>query len=145
MLGVSLVARRSGPVRLAQRRMWTALAGAGVVVAGQLVDAFALRPYLPAWWFSLALAAAAASVAALAASARALRAAGQFAAPETRALRPLPGPLQAGAAAAAVAAVCVGSAYAENSWAEGLSRGVLEAIAIGICFLALGRRLGLRA
>jgi nucleotide-binding universal stress UspA family protein len=124
--------------------MRTALAGGWIVVAGQLVDAFALRPLLPAWWFALALAATAASAAALAASARALRAAEQIAVLETRAFTPLPGTLLVGFAAVAVTAMCIGSAFAEHSWADGLSRGAFEALAIGACFVGLGRRLGLR-
>lgn len=144
VLGVSLVASRGGAVRLAQRRMRVALAGGWVVVGGELVDAVALRPLLPAWWFALALGAAAASAVALAASGRALHAAEQIALPHARAVTPLPGPLLAGVAAAAVTAMCVGSAYAEHSWAEGLTRAVFEAVAIGVCFVALGRRLGLR-
>jgi hypothetical protein len=115
-----------------------------VVVAGQLVDAFALRPFLPAWWFALSLAATAASAAALAASVRGLRSAEQIAVVEALAPTPLPGPFLACVAAAAVAAMSVGSAYAEHSWAEGLSRGFFEAFAIGACFVTLGRRLGLR-
>jgi hypothetical protein len=40
--------------------------------------------------------------------------------------------------------VAVGSAFAERSWVEGLTRGVFEAVAFATCFLVLGRRLGIR-
>ena len=56
----------------------------------------------------------------------------------------LPAPLLAGVAVAAVVAMTLGSAVAERSFAEGLTRGVIEAVAIGTCFLLLARRLGLR-
>ena len=145
VLGVSLAARRSGAVRLAQRRMRTALAACTVVVAGQLVDAFALRPYLPTWWFGVALAAAGASAASLAAAARSVGAASRFAVPAQPTFAPLPGALLVVTGVWAVGAMCLGSAVVEHSWAEGLTRGAFEAVAIGACFLALGRRLGLRA
>ena len=46
--------------------------------------------------------------------------------------------------ATAVGVMIVGSAFAEHSWVEGLSRGVLESIGFVICFAAFGRRLGIR-
>jgi len=144
MLGVSLVARRSDAVRLAQRRMRTALVACAVVVAGQLVDAFALRPFLPTWWFVVALASVGASAAALASSARSVGAASRFALPAEPAFAPLPGALLVATGIFAVSLMCLGSAAVEHSWAEGLTRGAVEAAASGGCFLALGRRLALR-
>jgi hypothetical protein len=143
VLGVSLAVRRSGATRVAQRRMGVALGACSLVVVGQLVDAFSLRPYLSTWWFLLALAASATSAAALAACAGSVRAASNLTVAE-RGFRPLPGALLVGVGAAAVGAMCVGSAVVERSWAEGLSRGAIEAAAIGGCYAVLGRRLGLR-
>jgi hypothetical protein len=146
VLGASLVARKPTAVRLAQRRMALALAGGGVAVAGQVVDAIALRPLLPVWWFVVALTAAAVPGLALAGSARALRSAASLSARgAVEPIRPLPGTLLVVVAVAAVVAMCFGSAYAEHSWAEGITRAAFEAAAIGACFLAFGRFLGLRA
>jgi hypothetical protein len=143
VLGASLAVRRSAAVRLAQRRMRIALAACLLVVAGELVDAVALRPIVAGWWFVLALVAACGSGVALAWCLRSMHAASRLVVAET-AIRPLPGSLLVAVAVSAALAMCVGSAVVEHSWVEGVWRGGIEAVAIAGCFLALGRRLGLR-
>jgi hypothetical protein len=148
VLGVWPIARAKPALRLVQRRMMLAVAAGGLAVVGEAVDAIAMRPLLPGWWFALAATAAVVPALALAVSARALRSAATLtpaAAESPSECRPLPSALLVGVAVAAVVAMCVGSAYAEHSWSEGLSRGVLEAAAIGGCFVAFGRFLGLRS
>jgi hypothetical protein len=44
----------------------------------------------------------------------------------------------------AVCLVAVGSTIAEHSPAEGITRGVFEAVAFAACFVVIGRRLGIR-
>jgi hypothetical protein len=144
VLGAALLIRRSGDLRLIQRRMKVALGAGGIVIAGQVMQAFALQPALPAWWFALALTSAVAPATALGASAVVLRGASLLTPREPPASPGWPWSLVLAVAAAAVAAMCVGSAYAEHSWAEGLARSGFEAAAIGVCYAAFGRYLGIR-
>jgi len=130
---------RGTHVRAVQRRVLAALVAGALVVAGETTDLALTRS--PAWWYALALVPAIG----LARSAVALREADAItprAAPVGGGF-PRPAVIAIGAAAALL--VAVGSAFAEHSWAEGLTRGAFEAIAFAICFLALGRGLGIRA
>lgn len=145
MLGASLWLRRPDEVWLVQRRMTVALLAAWVVVAADGVDAVALRPSMPGWWFALALTATLASAAALSVAAHALRLATVLT--PLRLRRPAAGwdvPSVVGIGLAAVVAMTVGSAFAERSWFEGAFRGGFELLAFGAGFLAFGRMLGLR-
>jgi hypothetical protein len=142
---VPVVLGRSDPASLllVQRRLGVAFASVSVVIAGELVSTIAQRPLLAAWLFAFSTAAALAPLPLLAPAARTLRVAGGLT-PGVPARSALPAPLLAGVAVAAVVAMTLGSAVAERSFAEGLTRGVIEAVAIGTCFLLLARRLGLR-
>jgi hypothetical protein len=144
VLGAWLLLRRSGELRLIQRRMRLAIGAGGLVLAGQVLQAFALQPALPTWWFVVALTSVAAPVTGLGASAVVLRGASLLTPPVAPATRAWPWQFVGGVTAAAVAFMCVGSAYAEHSWAEGLTRGGFEAAAIGVCYAAFGRYLGIR-
>ena len=129
---------------LAQRRLAVALVSASVVIAGELAQTIAQRPLLPDWLFVVSAAAALAPLPVLVPAARMLRVAGGIT-PAVPVRSSFPAPLVAGVALAAVAAMTVGSAVAERSLVEGLSRGAIEALAIAGCFALLARRLGLRA
>jgi hypothetical protein len=154
--GVLALTRRpegTAEAALVQRRAAIALlAGAGVVV-GEVMQATALESYIHGWWYALALAGAGASLLALGVCALWLRSA--------RAVTPSGGPVpglacdlpgQLGSHAAAFAAltgvavvllVGVGSVFAENSVAEGATRGLLEAVAFAGCYLLLRRPLAI--
>jgi hypothetical protein len=128
---------------LAQRRLAVAFASVFVVIGGELAQTIAQRPELSGWLVGVSAAAALAPLSLLVPAARTLRAARGLT-PHVPVEASLPAPLLAGVAVAAVAAMAVGSAVAERSLAEGLSRGVIEALAIAGCFALLARRLGLR-
>jgi hypothetical protein len=156
--GVLAVARHpydAAEARLVQRRNGVALAAGATVAAAQIVQTVALEPLRPAWWFALALASGTAALVALGGSAvalagaRAVTAGGDGDAPGLVAdlpplLRRHARAVAPAAGIAAVAAMAVGSAIAEHSLLEGLTRGVLEGIAFVAAFVALGRLLGLR-
>jgi len=132
-----------GELCLVQRRIGVALAAGGLVLAGELVQAVALQPSLPAWWFALSLAAV--SVPALALGGAALRLHAAVAlTPDASTGRAVPATLVYAIGAGAVLLMAVGSTIAERSWIEGAWRGMIEAVAFTLCFLALGRRLGIR-
>ena len=80
----------------------------------------------------------------LAVSARELRLASGMTAPADTAARGFRAREASAVGVLAVTAMVVGSAVAEHSWVEGVSRGALEALAFAAGFLVLGRRLGLR-
>ncbi len=145
VLGAVLWLRRPGELWLVQRRMAVALGAAWVVVIADGVDAVALRPGMPGWWFAFAGSAALASAVALAAAVQTLR--GATALTPVRLSRP-PGGWDAtwvlAVWCAAVATMALGSAVAERSWIEGAFRGGFELVAFGAGFLAFGRLLGLR-
>lgn len=125
-----------------QRRLLLALGAGGLVLAGEGVDAAVVST--PLWWYAVAAPALLVPAAGLLRSGLALREAG--------AITPLPEavpvsftrPAVAAIGAGAALLVTVGSAFAERSWTEGVNRGVLEAVAFVVCFIALGRRLGIR-
>jgi hypothetical protein len=134
--------RRQG-LRLAQRRLSVALWAALAVTMAELVQAVALASYVPRWLTVLMLAAAVVPALLLAASVRSVHRAARLTADAV--FRPAIPPGVLGAVAVlAVALMTVGGAVAERSWQEGLTRGVLEAAGIGICFAAFARRLALR-
>jgi len=145
VLGAALWLRRPDELRLVQRRMAVALAAAWVVVIADGVDAVALRPGMPGWWFAFACSATVASAVALVGAVQTLR----------RATALTPVRLERAAVGweaswvlavwvAAVAAMALGSAVAERSWVEGAFRGGFELVALGAGFLFFGRLLGLR-
>jgi hypothetical protein len=123
---------------IVQRRILVALAAGALVIAGESAD-LAVAPSAT-WWYALAVLPAIG----LARSGVALR--------EATALTPAAGSgrvaftrsAAVAIGAAATLLVAVGSAFAESSWVEGLTRGVFEAVAFAVCFLVLGRRLGIR-
>ena len=132
-------------LRLVQRRTSVALAAGGVALVAHAVQAVAVQPFMSTLWVAFAIPAFLIPVAALGVAGKALRGAIAL----TPAVEPLRRPFPrrevviVGAAAAAV--MIVGSAFAEHSWAEGVSRGVLESIAFAVCFVVFGRPLGIRA
>jgi hypothetical protein len=145
VLGAALWLRRPGELWLVQRRMAVALAAAWVVVIADGVDAVALRPGMPGWWFAFTGSATVASALALAGAAQTLRRATVLT--PVRLRRPAAGWDATWVLAvwcAAVAAMALGSAVAERSWVEGTFRGGFELVAFGAGFLAFGRLLGLR-
>jgi hypothetical protein len=129
---------------LVQRRLLVALAAGAVVVCGEGVDVAVLQPVLPAWWLPLALPATLVPAAGLAGAGVSLRTAAALTPAPAAPARPFTRGAVLSIGAASVALMVVGSAIAEHSWAEGLSRGVAEAVAFAVGFLALGRFLGVR-
>lgn len=147
ILALWRVLRRPAAVeelRLVQRRLGIALAAGGVVLAGQAVQAAALQPLLPTWWFALAIPAVFVPGLALGGAAYGLREAVAITPSVDPAPRGFPMPLVLAIGVGAVVLIAVGSTFTEHSLAEGLSRGVLEAVAFAACFVVLGRRLGIR-
>ena len=138
--------RPSAPadLRLVQRPLGTALAAGGVVLAGETVQAVALQPSLPAWWLALALGAVAVPALALGGAAHGLREAVALTPPVAVSPGGFPLPLVVAIGSVAVGLMGVGSALAEHSLTEGISRAVLEAVAFTACFAVFGRRLGIR-
>lgn len=129
------VVRGTAPA-VVQRRVLVALAGGALVFAAEAVDAVAQQR----WIVLLALA----PVPLLAASALHLRTAVALTPARTVGARGF-SPIEAAAVGVAIVALMVlGSAVAEHSWVEGISRGVLEALAFAAGFLVLGRSLGIR-
>ena len=130
-------------LRLAQRRTGVALGAGALVVAGEVTQAIALAPALPAWWLALALCAAATPALALGGAAQRVRAAAAIT-PDVRTSRAFPAGLVLAVGAGAVLCMGLGSAIVEHTWIEGAWRGMIELVAFTVCFLALGRRLGIR-
>jgi hypothetical protein len=146
LLALWRVLRRAtvGDLRLVQRRVGLALAGGVVVLAGQGVQAAALQPLQPTWWLFVAVLALAVPALALGVAANELRGAVAVTMAVQPARRAFPRPLVVGLGVGVVAFVCVGSAFVEHSWNEGLARGAVEAVAFAGCFAAFGRYVGLR-
>jgi hypothetical protein len=146
VLALSRVLRRTtaGDLRLVQRRVGLALAGGAVVLAGQGVQAAALQPLQPTWWLFVAVTALAVPAFALGVTAHELRSAVAVTMTVQPARRAFPRPLVVALGLGVVALVCIGSAFAEHSWNEGLTRGAFEAVAFAGCFAAFGRYVGLR-
>jgi hypothetical protein len=131
-------------LRLIQRRLGVALAAGGVVLVGETVQAAALQPLLPTWWFALAIPAVLVPGLALGGAAHGLRDAVALTPSVEPAPRGFPMSLVLAIGAGAVCLIAVGSTITEHSLAEGVTRGVLEAVAFAACFAVLGRRLGIR-
>jgi hypothetical protein len=131
-------------LRLVQRRLSVALVAGGGVLAGELVQAVALEPALPAWWLGLALTAVLVPAVALGGAAQRLRQAVAITPVVQSRPRAFPAPLVVAIGVGAVLLMAVGSTLAERSWIEGTWRGGIEAVAFVLCFFALGRRLGIR-
>ena len=144
-------------VALLRRRAGVAL-GAGVGVAGgltiYLVNFVGVQP---AWWLGLGGGLAACAMVALAVAWRALQRSAQTVSAvvgpagdlydDIPPLRPLRGhPLWLGAALTLVSGLgmTLVAWHAEHSLAEGLQRGVLEALGFAVCFAALSRAVGAR-
>ncbi len=142
---VPLVLGRTDPASLlvVQRRLGIALVSAFVVIAAELAQTVAQRPFLPGWLFAVSALAAVAPLPVLLPAGRTLRAASRLT-PVVPVRGMFPTALLVGVAFAAVAAMTLGSAVVERSAAEGASRGAIEALAIAVCFVLLARRLGLR-
>ena len=131
-------------LRLVQRRLAVALAGGAVVVVGHAVQTAALEPRLSTWWLLASLPALALPALALGGVTHGLRGAAALTVGVQPARRGFPLPVAVAIGSAAAVLVTVGSAFAEHSWDEGLTRGGLEAIAFASCFAALGRYVGVR-
>lgn len=127
---------RGTALGLVQRRVVVALAAGAVVLGGELVDVLSTR----AWWYALAMTPAPA----LAGSAHAVREAAAITRTGGGVGLAFTRSFVAAIGVAAALLVTVGSAIAERSWVEGSTRGAFEAVAFTVCFLALGRRLGIR-
>jgi hypothetical protein len=129
-------ALRGAAPAVVQRRVLVALGGGVLVLAGELGDAVAQqRPIV-----LLALA----PLPILLASAAELKVAVDLTPQRSASTRGFTKLEVASVGLAAFALVTVGSAFAEHSWNEGITRGVLELAAFAACFLVLGRRLGIR-
>ena len=135
-------AHRGTTAAVVQRRSAVALAAGALVVVGEAVDASLVSA--PVWWYLLAVPALGLPALALAAAGASLRTVSAFTpGGGTGAVRFARNDVVA-VGAAAVVLVVVGSAFAEHSWNEGLTRGAFEAVAFVGCFVALGRGLGIR-
>jgi hypothetical protein len=134
----------AGDLRLAQRRVGLGLVGGGVVLAGQAVQAGAMQPLQPTWWLFVAVPALVVPALALGGAAHELRRAVAISMSVRPARRAFPRPFVVALGVGAVAIVSIGSAFAEHSWNEGLTRGAFEAVAFAGCFAAFGRYVGIR-
>ena len=132
-------------LRLVQRRTSVALAAGGVALGAHAIQAVAVQPFMSTLWVAFAVVATLVPAVALGVAAQGLRGAITLT-PAVEPLRP-PFPRQSVlvVGVTAAAAMVVGSAFVERSWAEGISRGVLESIAFAVCFVVFGRPLGIRA
>jgi hypothetical protein len=130
--------------RLVQQRIGVALVAGAVVVLGEATQVGAERPALSPWWFAAALAAVAVSAAGLGRAAVDLHGAVAITPRHVTRHRAFPRYLVLAIGAGVVLLMGVGSAFAERSAGEGLARGVIEGAAFAVCFVALGRRVGIR-
>jgi len=141
-----ILRRPSAPadLRFVQRPLETALVAGAVVLAGEAMQAVALQPALPGWWFALSCSAVLVPVLALGGAAHSLRGAVALTPPVELPPRGFPLPLAVAIGVAATGIMAVGSTFTESSVVEGVTRGVIEAVAFTACFVVLGRRLGIR-
>lgn len=128
--------RRGTAAAVVQRRLLVALAGGGLVLLGEAVDAVAEQR----WLVLLALLPAPV----LAASAAQLRLAVGLTPVRVAVARGFSVAEAASVGLAVVTFVVVGSALAERSWLEGVTRGAIEAVVFALGLLGLGRYLGIR-
>jgi hypothetical protein len=157
------IRRRNTPIlagaeiALVRRRATVGLIAGVVTMAGLLLYTADFIGVLPAWWLALsgglATAATVALLAALATLARGSQTVASAAGPagdifdDIAPLRRFRGhPLALGLSSALVSGTVVALAewHAEHSLAEGLQRGLLEAIALSVGFVLLGRAVGAR-
>ncbi len=131
-------------LRLVQRRTGVALGAGGFALIAHASQAVAVQPYMSTLWLALAIPATLVPGVALGVAARGLHGAVVLTPAVEPARRPFRWSLVIAIGAAAVTVMIVGSAFAERSWVEGLSRGVLESIGFALCFAIFGRRLGIR-
>jgi hypothetical protein len=131
-------------LRLVQRRTGVALGAGGFALIAHASQAVAVQPYMSTLWLALAIPATLVPGVALGVAARGLHDAVVLTPAVEPARRPFRWSLVIAVGAAAVTVMIVGSAFAERSWVEGLSRGVLESIGFALCFAIFGRRLGIR-
>ncbi len=136
--------RTPAELRLVQRRTGVALAAGVFALGAHAVQTVAVQPYMSTLWFALAIPATLLPALALGVAAHGVHGAVAITPDTAPARRPFPWRLVVAIGAAAVAVIVVGSAFAEHSWVEGLSRGVLESIGFALCFALFGRRLGIR-
>jgi hypothetical protein len=142
-------------VALLNRRTRVALAAGFAVSAAIALYVIDFADVLPVWWLVLAGALALAAATALAASWRAVTiGAGTVSLatgppgdvyddlPPLRRLRGHPLRLWAAVGLLSGVAMTLFEWHAERSLAEGLQRGIAEALAFTICFVALGRAIG---
>jgi hypothetical protein len=147
VLALWAAARRPHAVadlRLVQRRTGVALGAGGFALIAHASQVVAVQPYMSMLWLALAVPATVVPAVALGAAARGLHGAVILTPALEPARRPFRWRLVIAVGAAAVTVMVVGSAFAEHSWVEGLSRGVLESIGFAFCFAIFGRRLGIR-
>ncbi len=144
-------------VALVRRRAQVGLVAGAVTAAGVLLYAADFIGVLPAWWLALSGGLAAVALAALVAARQVLAGsrttvvladgpAGDIFDDirPLRALRGHPLVLWLSAALACGGLVTIAAWHAEHSLAEGLERGLFEAVALSIGFAALGRTIGAR-
>lgn len=144
-------------VALVRRRAQVGLAAGAVTAAGLLLYSADFIGVLPGWWLALSGGLAAVAMAALVAARQVLagsRATVVLAAgpagdifDDIRALRALRGHpllLWLSAALSCGGLVTIAAWHAEHSLAEGLERGLFEAVALSVGFAALGRTIGAR-
>jgi MFS family permease len=144
-------------IALLRRRARVGLLAGIVTTTGLLLYTVDFIGVLPAWWLALSGALAAGAMAALVAARRALAnssATVVFASgpagdlfddvPVLRRLRGHPLALCVSAAVASGVVVTLAEWHAERSLAEGLQRGIFEAVALSVGFAVLGRTIGAR-
>jgi hypothetical protein len=128
-------ARRGTAAAVVQRRLLVALGGGALVLAGAAVDAVAEQR-----WLTLLMLLPAPV---LAASAAELRVAVGLTPVRAAVSRGFSLAEAASVGAAVVGLVVVGSAVAEHSWLEGVTRGTIEAVVFALGLFGLGRYLGI--
>jgi hypothetical protein len=131
-------------LRLVQRRTAVALGAGTVALIAHAAQTLAVRPYMSTVWFALAIPATVVPALAVAGAAYRLHEATLLTPAAEPVRRPFPRALVLAIGLAAVTVIVVGSAFAEHSWTEGFSRGVLELLGFGLCLATFGRRLGIR-
>jgi hypothetical protein len=144
-------------IALVRRRAQVGLVAGFVTTAGVLLYAVNFIGVLPAWWLVLSAMLATGATAALVAARQALAHSSATVVasagpagdlfddiPLLRALRGRPLALCVSGAITSGVVVTLGEWHAEHSLAEGLQRGIFEALALSICFVLLGRAIGAR-
>jgi len=144
-------------IALLRRRCRVGLSAGLVTTSGLFAYVVNFTAVLPVWWLALSGALAAGATAALIAARHALvRSSSTLALssgppgdlfddiPPLRGLRAHPLRLCLLAALGTGGVVTLAEWHAEHSLAEGVQRGILEALALSVCFALLGRAIGAR-